>query len=241
MASRRSLCGLDWFAFFVADIQTGWGPFVATYLTSVAWTQFDIGLILTIGTITGLTLQIPAGALVDRVPAKRFLAAVAVASISASALLLALWPTLSVVIVAKILHAIASSLLGPSLVAISLGLVGYASFQRQVGPQRALSLVRKRGGRRPCGDHRLLFFESGDFLFHGRARYPDVHRFVADQIFRNRSGTCPWRDSKKRCSPRLRSNFRAAAQSRAAHICRRYRSVPARQRRHAADPGRRTR
>jgi len=133
MASRRSLCGLDWFAFFVADIQTGWGPFVATYLTSVAWTQFDIGLILTIGTITGLTLQIPAGALVDRVPAKRFLAAVAVASISASALLLALWPTLSVVIVAKILHAIASSLLGPSLVAISLGLVGYASFSGRLG------------------------------------------------------------------------------------------------------------
>ena len=29
MASRRSFYGLDWFAFFVADIQTGWGPFVA--------------------------------------------------------------------------------------------------------------------------------------------------------------------------------------------------------------------
>ena len=43
MASQRSLYGLDWFAFFVADIQTGWGPFVATYLTSVAWTQLDIG------------------------------------------------------------------------------------------------------------------------------------------------------------------------------------------------------
>ncbi|MGA7734959.1 MAG: MFS transporter, partial [Pseudolabrys sp.] len=51
MASQRSLRGLDWFAFFVADVQTAWGPFVATYLTSVAWTQFDIGLILTIGTI----------------------------------------------------------------------------------------------------------------------------------------------------------------------------------------------
>src|SRR6478752_4670342 len=62
MASQRSLRGLDWFAFFVADIQTGWGPFVATYLTSVAWTQFEIGLILTIGTIAGLALQIPARA-----------------------------------------------------------------------------------------------------------------------------------------------------------------------------------
>jgi MFS family permease len=133
MASRRSLRGLDWFAFFVADIQTGWGPFVATYLTSVAWTQLDIGLILTIGTITGLALQIPAGALVDRVPAKRLLAALAVASISASALLLALWPIFSVVVAAKVLHAIASSLLGPTLVAMSLGLVGHALFSVRLG------------------------------------------------------------------------------------------------------------
>ena len=141
MASQRSLRGLDWFAFFVADVQTGWGPFVATYLTSVAWTQFDIGLILTIGTITGLALQIPAGALVDRVPAKRLLAALAVASISASALLLALWPTFSVVVAAKVLHAIASSLLGPTLVAMSLGLVGYTLFSIRLGRNvRFLSL-----------------------------------------------------------------------------------------------------
>lgn len=133
MASQRSLRGLDWFAFFVADIQTGWGPFVATYLTSVAWTQLDIGLILTIGTITGLALQIPAGALVDHTPAKRLLAALVVALISASALLLALWPIFSVVVAAKVLHAIASSLLGPTLVAISLGLVGHVSFSLRLG------------------------------------------------------------------------------------------------------------
>jgi MFS family permease len=139
--SQRSLCGLDWFAFFVADIQTGWGPFVAVYLTSAAWTQLDIGLILTIGTITGLALQIPAGALVDRTPAKRLLATLVVASISASALLLALWPIFNVVVAAKVLHAIASSLLGPTLVAISLGLVGHASFSVRLGRNvRFLSL-----------------------------------------------------------------------------------------------------
>ena len=32
--SRRSLRGLDWFVFFVADVQTGFGPFVAVYLTT---------------------------------------------------------------------------------------------------------------------------------------------------------------------------------------------------------------
>src|SRR4026207_1952730 len=95
--SGRSLGGLDWFTFFVADIQTGWGPFVAAYLTSVGWTQLDIGSILTIGTLASFALQIPAGALVDCVAAKRSLAALAIASVSCSALLLALWPVFKVV------------------------------------------------------------------------------------------------------------------------------------------------
>jgi hypothetical protein len=47
--SRRSLRGLDWFVFFVADVQTGFGPFVAVYLTAQKWTQVDIGLVLTVG------------------------------------------------------------------------------------------------------------------------------------------------------------------------------------------------
>src|SRR5262245_38062245 len=110
VAPSRSARGLDWFAFFVADIQTGWGPFVAAYLTAAAWTQFDIGLILTIGTLAALVLQIPAGALVDRVPQKRLLAAFTVLCISASALLLALWPLFGAVVAAKLLHAAASCL-----------------------------------------------------------------------------------------------------------------------------------
>lgn len=36
--SRGSLRGLDWFIFFLADVQTGFGPFVAVYLTTQKWT-----------------------------------------------------------------------------------------------------------------------------------------------------------------------------------------------------------
>src|SRR5215208_1541012 len=139
--SCQSQRGLDWFAFFLADIQTGWGPFVAAYLTSKAWTQLDIGLILTVGTLSALVLQVPIGALVDLIPAKRLLAAVAVGAISGSALLLAFWPVFSVVLVAKVLHAIASCLAGPVLAAISLGLVGHTLLSRRLGRNsRFLSL-----------------------------------------------------------------------------------------------------
>ncbi len=139
--SDRSQRGLDWFAFFLADIQTGWGPFVAVYLTSKQWTQFDIGLILTIGTLAAIALQIPIGALIDQVSAKRLLAALAVGAISVSALLLALWPVFNVVVVAKLLHATASCLAGPVLAALSLGLVGHALLGPRLGRNaRFLSL-----------------------------------------------------------------------------------------------------
>ncbi len=139
--SLRSQRALDAFAFFLADVQTGWGPFVAAYLTSVAWSQLDIGLILTAGTLASLALQIPAGAAVDRVRAKRSIAAVAVAAISSSALLLALWPRFAPVLLAKLLHAIASCLVGPAIAAISLGLVGHAALGARLGRNaRYLSL-----------------------------------------------------------------------------------------------------
>ena len=50
---------------FVADVQTGFGPFIAVYLTSQKWTQTDIGLVLSMSGIIALILQMPGGALVD--------------------------------------------------------------------------------------------------------------------------------------------------------------------------------
>jgi MFS family permease len=169
--SWRSQRGLDWFAFFLADIQTGWGPFVAAYLTSKNWTQLDIGLILTVGTLSAMALQIPVGALVDLIPAKRLLAAIAVATISGSALLLAWWPVFSVVLVAKVLHAIASCLAGPVLAAISLGLVGHSLLSVRLGRNaRFLSLgnaiaAGMMGGAAYYFSNQAIFFLTAALAF----------------------------------------------------------------------------
>jgi hypothetical protein len=77
---------LDWFVFFVADVQTGFGPFVAVYLTAHKWTQIDIGLVLTVGGLVALAGQIPGGALVDAARSERLVAGLAVAAIAVSAL-----------------------------------------------------------------------------------------------------------------------------------------------------------
>ena len=162
-AHRRSLAGLDWFVFFVADIQTGWGPFVAAYLTSLAWTQFDIGLVLTIGTLSAFALQVPAGAIVDSLPAKRFLAGFAVACISGSALLLAILPTFNAVVVAKAPHATASCLLGPTIAAISLGLVGHSFLAFDSAGMSAFFRLEMRS---PQADGMLGYYFSIDEIFY---------------------------------------------------------------------------
>ena len=131
--SRVSLRGLDWFVFFVANVQTGFGPFINYYLTSAAWTQVDIGIVLSIGSAVALAGQMPGGALVDAVRSERFVAAIAVAVIGASALIFALWPFYVAVLGASVLHSAASCVLGPAMAAISLGLVGHGDLSVRLG------------------------------------------------------------------------------------------------------------
>src|SRR5499427_4000804 len=90
--AARGLPGLDWLNFFIANFQTGFGPFISVYLTSAGWTQGAIGAALSAGTIAGMASQVPAGALVDAMRSKRLAAAGAIAAIGVSALVIALWP-----------------------------------------------------------------------------------------------------------------------------------------------------
>ena len=129
----ESLRGLDWFIFFLADVQTGFGPFVAVYLTTEKWTQVEIGFVLSIGGIVGLIGQMPGGAIVDAARSERLVAGLAVATIGLAALSYAVWPILSVVAAAATLHAAASCVLGPAIAAISLGLVGPFAIGERLG------------------------------------------------------------------------------------------------------------
>jgi predicted MFS family arabinose efflux permease len=75
----------------------------------------------------------PGGALVDAVRSERFVAAIAVAIIGASALMFALWPFYVAVLGAAVLHSAASCVLGPAMAAISLGLVGHGDLSERLG------------------------------------------------------------------------------------------------------------
>ena len=120
MPRDRSAAGLDWLNFFVSNVQTGFGPFIASYLASQAWTQGQIGLALSIGTLTTMMVQVPAGAVVDAVRDKRGMAVLAVAAIAVAALMLAALPDRLPVWIAEILHGVASCLLGPVIAVLSM-------------------------------------------------------------------------------------------------------------------------
>jgi predicted MFS family arabinose efflux permease len=127
------LRGLDWFIFFLADVQTGFGPFVAVYLTTQKWTQVEIGFVLSIGGVVALIGQMPGGAIVDAARSERLVAGLAIATIGVSALAYAAWPIFLVVVAAATLHAAASCVLGPAIAAISLGLVGPLAIGERFG------------------------------------------------------------------------------------------------------------
>jgi MFS family permease len=132
-ASRRSLRGLDWLNFFLADVQSGVGPFLAIYLAASGWNEQTVGIALTGGGIAGIIAQTPAGALTDRLHSKRALIACGVVALAVGALIIAAFPAFWPVMVAQTLIGVSSSVFGPTVVAISLGLVGRELFDRRQG------------------------------------------------------------------------------------------------------------
>ena len=117
---------LDWLNLFVGNIQTGFGPFIAVYLTTRGWTETSIGLALSLGTVAAMASQIPAGALVDAIRAKAWVVLLSILAFSVSALLFAVQPAPLAVYVAEILHSFSSCTLGPAIAAISLAVAGPA-------------------------------------------------------------------------------------------------------------------
>jgi MFS family permease len=138
-ASQRSLRSLEWLNFFLADVQTGLGPFLAAYLASSGWNPGQVGYVLTFGGLVGVAMQTPAGAVIDALHRKRTLLAVNLGLLVAGAFLL--MGRLAVVRVysAQFLIGVSGPFLAPTIAAITLGIVGAAAFDKQFGRNQAFN------------------------------------------------------------------------------------------------------
>jgi len=139
--SVRSQRGLDWLNFFVANIETAFGPFLSVYLAQHGWSQGTIGTVLTASTAVTLATQTPAGALVDWTRRKRLVVAACLALIAAGSLLIGFFPTYLPVMGGELLHGVTGGAVQSALAAIGLGLVGHRAYHTRVGRnQRYASL-----------------------------------------------------------------------------------------------------
>ena len=133
-ALRRAERGLDAANFFLADVRTGLGPYLAIYLLTVQkWDQQSIGVVMSIATIAGVVAQTPAGALVDATRAKRGIMAVAAVAVTVTCLLLPWFPSFWPVAVSQAAAQVAGAVFEPALTAVTLGIVGRKLFAKRIG------------------------------------------------------------------------------------------------------------
>ena len=132
-ASRQSRHGLDWLNFFLADMQTGYGSFVAYYLAGLGWSQGAIGLALTVDNLLAVLGQIPGGAIADGTTRKRGLAALAIIAIAVASLVLAFAPSRWLIYGAEGLHGLTAGVTTAAIASISLGLVQRNAVSYRVG------------------------------------------------------------------------------------------------------------
>ena len=136
---KGSIRALEATNFFLADVQTGLGPFLAAYLAGVGWEPGRVGVALTIGGIITVVLQAPAGAIVDQLRSKRLILVLASAVLAIGAVLLSITAAPWAVYTSQVLIGGAGPFLGPTLAAVTMGIVGVTFFDRQFGKNQSFN------------------------------------------------------------------------------------------------------
>ncbi|MBB4153315.1 MFS family permease [Sphingomonas jinjuensis] len=135
---------LDALNFFLADVRDGLGPYLAIYLVAVrgpthGWNEATAGLVMTIAGLAGLVATTPAGALVDKIRAKRALLVVAALIVTLASVSLPFVHGFALVTTTQALAAAAGAVFAPAITAVTLGIVGPKAFTRRVGRNEAFN------------------------------------------------------------------------------------------------------
>jgi MFS family permease len=137
----ESLKALDWLNFFLAALLTGFGAFVAVHLAENGWSPASIGAILTIAGLAGLTTQVPAGELIDMISSRRALVGAAAVAAAIALTIFGLRSDFPSVAGVAIIQGGVGSVLGLSVAAISLGLVGHDALPERLGRNQRFASI----------------------------------------------------------------------------------------------------
>jgi len=203
MAATSSQRSLNWLNFFVAALQTGFGPFIPVFLAGAGWRPQDIGFALSVGSFVAMASQLPAGALVDALHDKRLVAGLAIFCIGASALLLAFWPSYGAVLVAEALHGFASCVINPAIASMTLAIVGHGAFGERVGTNTRYAAIGSAAAALLLGGAGWWIADRGPLLMTALLTVPTLGAVVSVRVLRPRGTPRP--DEHPAClHPRVR-------------------------------------
>src|SRR6201994_2089660 len=124
---------------FMADMQSGIGPFLGVFLLERGWTSGLIGTAMSIGNVAGMLITTPVGGFIDSSHHKRAWVIVpGIAVVLASSIIL-LWQNFWAVSASQIATSVAGSAIVPAVTGITLGMVGQRGFNRQNGRNQAFN------------------------------------------------------------------------------------------------------
>jgi MFS family permease len=198
-ARRAAGRGLDWLNLFVANVQTGFGPFLSVYLTTEGWTQTAIGLALSLGTVTAMASQVPAGALVDAIHSKSRVAVFSILAFTASALMFTVAPIPLFVYMGQVLHAFSSCTLGPALVALSLAVAGQSALALRLGRNARFGAIGNAMGAALMGAVGYYISERSVFFVTAALTLPAMVAILPIARFSNQ----PFPEVERRSPARL--------------------------------------
>ncbi|MCK0198409.1 MFS transporter [Ancylobacter sp. 6x-1] len=139
VAFATPLAALAALNLFLSDVRDGLGPFLGVFLQEKHWSPSEIGLVMTIGGLAGMIATMPMGALVDASRAKRAIIVAGSAVVIIASFAILLFPNFPTVALAQAVNGIAAAVLLPAIAGLTLGLVGPAGFDHQLGVNEAFN------------------------------------------------------------------------------------------------------
>jgi len=146
--------------FFMADMQSGIGPFVGVFLLERGWASGMIGTALSIGNIAGMLMATPVGGFIDTSSHKRAWVIVPGIAVVAASSIILVWQNFWAVSASQVATSIAGAAIVPAVTGITLGMVGQRGFNRQNGRNQAFNHAGNMVGAALSG---LLGWQFGYF------------------------------------------------------------------------------
>jgi len=119
--------------FFMADMQSGIGPFLGVFLLAHGWHSGMIGTVMTVGGVAGMLITTPAGALIDATRHKKLYVIIpGICTVIASGIVL-LSQSFWLVTLSQVATAVSGGAIVPAVAGITLGIFHQVGFNRQNG------------------------------------------------------------------------------------------------------------